>query len=70
MNRQGHGAGGPRPSLNFSVSESGDVGQVIRDQDGRAIAWTTDGWVARVICKLLNENEGLLGRRYQEDPRL
>jgi hypothetical protein len=56
------GAGGPPPFFNFSVSESGDVGQVIRDQDGRAIAWTTDGWVARVICKPLNEHEGLLGQ--------
>jgi hypothetical protein len=61
MNRQGHGAVGPRQFLNFSVCQSGDVGQVIRDENGKIIAWTTDDWVARVICKLLNDNEGLLG---------
>jgi hypothetical protein len=27
------GAGGPRPFLNFSVHESGDVGQEVLDQD-------------------------------------
>jgi hypothetical protein len=41
----------------------GNVGQEIVDHDGRIIAWITDEWVAQVICKLLNENEELLGRR-------
>lgn len=26
-----------------------------------AVAWTTDPWVAQVICKLLTDNEELLG---------
>lgn len=44
----------------FSVHRSGNVGQETLDQDGRIIAWTTDEWTAQVICKLLNENQGLL----------
>ncbi len=44
----------------FWVRQSGNIGQEIIDQDGRIIAWTTDFWTARVICKLLNDNEGLL----------
>jgi hypothetical protein len=55
-----HAAGGPPPPATFWVRQSGNVGQEIIDQDGRVIAWTTDDWTARVICKLLNENEGLL----------
>jgi hypothetical protein len=55
-----HGAGNPQPCATFSVRQSGNVGQEVLDQDGRIIAWTTDGWAARVICKLLNEHEGLL----------
>jgi hypothetical protein len=55
------GAGDPQPVATFWVRQSGNVGQEVLDQDGRVIAWTTDDWVARVICRLLNENEGLLG---------
>jgi hypothetical protein len=44
----------------FSVRASGTIGQEVIDQDGMIIAWTTDEWVALVIRKLLNENEGLL----------
>jgi hypothetical protein len=55
------GAGDPEPCATFSVRRSGNVGQEILDQDGRIIAWTTDGWAAQVICRLLNENEALLG---------
>jgi hypothetical protein len=55
-----YGAGDPRPSPTFWVRPSGNVGQEVLDQDGRVIAWTTDDWVARVICRLLNEHEGLL----------
>jgi hypothetical protein len=56
------GAGGPPQFFNFSVHQSGNVGQVVVDENGKIIAWTTDGWAAQVICKLLNDNEGLLGR--------
>ena len=45
----------------LSIRQSGNIGQEILDADGRIICWTTDSWVARVIRKLLNENEGLLG---------
>ncbi len=44
----------------FSIRQSGHIGQEILDPDGAIIAWTTDEWVAQVIRKLLNENEGLL----------
>lgn len=45
----------------FSIRQSGNIGQEILDQNGKIIAWTTDVWVAQVMCKLLTENEGLLG---------
>jgi hypothetical protein len=54
------GAGDPQPVATFWVRQSGNVGQEVLDQDGRVIAWATDDWAAQVICKLLNENEGLL----------
>jgi hypothetical protein len=41
----------------FSVRPSGHIGQEILDAGGRIIAWTTDEWVARVICRLLTETE-------------
>jgi hypothetical protein len=50
----------------FSVLESGNVGQTILNCDGEVIAWTTDAWVALVICKLLNENEELLYKREEK----
>jgi hypothetical protein len=53
-------AGGPQPVATFWVGQSGNVGQEVLDQEGRIIAWTTDDWVAQVVCKLLNDNEGLL----------
>jgi hypothetical protein len=59
------GAGGPQPFATFWVRHSGTVGQEVLDQDGRIIAWTTDGWAAQVICKLLNDNAGLLGRKQE-----
>src|SRR6516225_4793103 len=46
----------------FSIRATGNIGQEILDQDGKIIAWTTDEWVAQVICKLLNEHEELLYR--------
>jgi hypothetical protein len=55
-------AHGPQPST-FSVPHSGNVGQEILDEEGRILEWTTDEWTARVICKLLNENEERLGTR-------
>jgi hypothetical protein len=58
-----YGAGGPQPLLAFSVRHSGTVGQEVLGPDGRIVAWTTDGWAAQVICKLLNENEELLRRK-------
>ena len=51
----------------FTVRQSGNIGQEILDQDGNTIAWTTDAWSAQVICKLLTENEGLLGRNQETD---
>ena len=45
----------------FTIRTNGSVGQEILDADGVVIAWTTDLWVAQVICKLMTENEGLLG---------
>jgi hypothetical protein len=56
-----HVAGDPQPCATFWVRQSGNVGQVVLDRDGKVVAWTTDDWVARVIRRLLNENEGLLG---------
>jgi hypothetical protein len=44
----------------FAIRQSGNIGQEILDQGGKIIAWTTDVWVAQVICKLLNEHEELL----------
>lgn len=51
---------GPEILSAFSVISSGGVGREIVDPNGEVIAWTTDSWVAQVICKLLNENENLL----------
>jgi hypothetical protein len=44
----------------FSIRRSGNIGQEILDQDGKIIAWTTDAWIAQVICKLLNDHEGMI----------
>jgi hypothetical protein len=49
----------------FTVRQSGGIGQEILDQDGNTIAWMTDAWLAQVVCKLLTENEELLGRKEQ-----
>jgi hypothetical protein len=51
----------------FTVRQSGNIGQEILDQDGNTIAWTTDAWLAQVVCKLLTENMGLLGRKQETD---
>ena len=51
----------------FTVRQSGNIGQEILDQDGTIVAWTTDAWLAQVICKLLTENEGLLGGKQETD---
>ena len=45
----------------FTIHCNGSIGQEIVNADGMTIAWTTDPWVAKVICKLLIENDGLLG---------
>jgi len=44
----------------FTVRQSGSIGQEILGPDGQIVAWTTDAWVAKVICRLLMENEELL----------
>ena len=44
----------------FTILSNGSIGQTVIDADGNAIAWTTDVIVAQVICRMLNENEGLL----------
>jgi len=45
-----------------SIRRSGNIGQEILDQGGKIIAWTTDAWIAQVICKLLNAHEGMIPR--------
>ena len=47
----------------FSVHATDNLGQEIRGPDGTIIVWTTDGWLAQVIARLLNENEELLRRK-------
>jgi hypothetical protein len=44
----------------FVIRQSGNIGQEIVNQDGKTIAWTTDVWVAQVVCRLLNTHEELL----------
>jgi hypothetical protein len=46
----------------FSIRRSGTIRQEILDPDGKIIAWTTDAWIAQVICKLLNDHEGMIPR--------
>lgn len=48
------------PDSQFVIRSSGIIGQEIIDADGRVVAWTTDEWVAAVICRLLNESQELL----------
>src|SRR5690606_8454866 len=50
----------PERDSPFSFRSSGNVGQELVDADGRVVAWTTDEWVAAVICRLLNESQELL----------
>ena len=44
----------------FVIQTNGGIGQTVTDADGNAVAWTTEPWVAQVICRVMNENEGLL----------
>jgi hypothetical protein len=44
----------------FAIRQSASIGQEILNEDWTTIAWTTDTWVAQVICKLLNTHEELL----------
>lgn len=44
----------------FTIRSNGSIGQTVLDANGNAIAWTTDVIVAQVICRVMNENEGLL----------
>lgn len=44
----------------FTVRSEGEVGQTILDLEGKVIAWTTDPWVAQVVCRLLTDNQQLL----------
>ncbi len=44
----------------IAVRQSGNIGQEILGPDGRIVAWTTDAWIAKVIRRLLIENEELL----------
>jgi len=34
----------------FVVRQSGVIGQEVIGPDGDTIAWTTDEWIAHVIC--------------------
>ena len=45
----------------FLIQTNGSQGQTIMSVDGTTICWTTNSWVAQVLVKLLNDNEGLLG---------
>lgn len=38
----------------FSVRESGNIGQEVLDADGKVVAWTTDIVLAHRIVRLLN----------------
>jgi hypothetical protein len=40
----------------FSVRESGNIGQEVLDADGKVVAWTTDVVLAHRIVRLLNED--------------
>ncbi len=51
---------GDHMNQQFWVRQSGNIGQEILDSNGQIIVWTTDGWTAQVIARLLNENEDLL----------
>jgi hypothetical protein len=51
----------------FSIKQSGTIGQEILDPDGKIIAWTTDAWIAQVICKLLNDHEGMIPRQHERN---
>ncbi len=42
------------PILEFTVQQSGSLGQEILDGDGDVIAWTLDESLAIQICELLN----------------
>lgn len=44
----------------FTIQTNGNIGQTIFGSDGEPIAWTTDAWIAQVICKLLTDNQGLI----------
>ena len=41
----------------FSVRESGNIGQEVLD-DGKVVAWTTDVVLAHRIARMLNANQG------------
>ena len=42
----------------LSIQTNGSIGQTLIDADGNAIAWTTDEFVAQVICRMLNDWKG------------
>lgn len=41
----------------FTSRSSGNVGQEILDGDGVVVAWTTDGGMADLICRLLTDHD-------------
>ena len=43
----------------FTIRRCGQMGQEIVDPDGRILAWTTNEWIAQVLCRLCNEQETL-----------
>jgi hypothetical protein len=51
----------------FSIRRSGNSGQEILDRDGKIIAWTTNPWIAQVMCKLLNDNEGMIPHTHERN---
>ena len=44
----------------FTVRDSGSIGQEILDVDGAVVSWTVDSVLAQWIVRLLNQYEGLL----------
>lgn len=42
----------------FSVRESGNIGQEVLDADGKVVAWTTDVVIAHRIARMLNADQG------------
>lgn len=43
-----------RTEFTLPLTVHGNIGQEIRDVDGKTVAWTTDQWLAQQICEYVN----------------